>query len=202
MKPKTLREKHIVELNGRLRPLSTPQTNWICVGKHRYHALSPMESQRRNCLCSIPTFSAIPLRWYYPCSQSSNCRFQDVMTIRLRMCRCGLITSRCWSRWVGTSIRRSYAPPPSSLIWHWLCSLSLCYHLLVGVDDVCYLLGVLAYSVGECSALDNMVVVKRDFNGGYLLVADVGGEGQCIFFEKIFGCTGNLKLIKFKAIQE
>ena len=28
MRPKTLREKHIVELNGRLRPLTTPQMNW------------------------------------------------------------------------------------------------------------------------------------------------------------------------------
>ena len=28
MRPRTLREKHIVELNGRLRPLTTPQKNW------------------------------------------------------------------------------------------------------------------------------------------------------------------------------
>ena len=28
MRPRTLREKHIVELNGRLRPLTTPQMNW------------------------------------------------------------------------------------------------------------------------------------------------------------------------------
>lgn len=28
MRPRTLREKHIVELNGRLRPLTTPQRNW------------------------------------------------------------------------------------------------------------------------------------------------------------------------------
>lgn len=31
-----------------------------------------------------------------------------------------------------------------------------------------------------------MVVVKRDFYGGYLLVADVSGKGQRTFFEKIF----------------
>ena len=28
MKPRNLKEKHIVELNGRLRPLTTPQMNW------------------------------------------------------------------------------------------------------------------------------------------------------------------------------
>lgn len=28
MRPRTIREKHIVELNGRLRPLTTPQMNW------------------------------------------------------------------------------------------------------------------------------------------------------------------------------
>ena len=56
------------------------------------------------------------------------------------------------------------------------------------------LLGVLAYSVCECSALDYVVVAKRDFYGGYLLVADVGGEGQRTFFKKIFGCTATVRL--------
>ena len=28
MSPRTLREEHIVELNGRLRPLTTPQMSW------------------------------------------------------------------------------------------------------------------------------------------------------------------------------
>ena len=81
--------------------------------------------------------------------------------------------------------------PPSEMavVWLNLCSRSLGYHLLVRVDDTGYLLGVLAYSVGECPALDYVVVIKRYFYGGYLLVAYVGGEGQRIFFEKIFGCT-------------
>ena len=42
--------------------------------------------------------------------------------------------------------------------------------------------------------MDYVVVVKRDFDGGYLLVADVGGEGQRILFEKIFGCTATNRL--------
>lgn len=70
-----------------------------------------------------------------------------------------------------------------------LCSLALGYHLLVGVDDAGYLLSVFTYSVGEGSALDDVEVVKRDFYGGNLLIADVGGEGQRLFFEKILGCT-------------
>ena len=80
------------------------------------------------------------------------------------------------------------------LIWNWLCSLSLCYHILVGVDDTCYLLGVLTYFIGEGSALDYVVVVKRNFDGGYLLVSDVGGKGQCILFKVIFGSTATDRL--------
>lgn len=56
-----------------------------------------------------------------------------------------------------------------------LCSLTLGNHLLVGVDDVRYLLGVFADAVCEGSALDDVAVIKRDFKGGNLLVADVGG---------------------------
>lgn len=63
------------------------------------------------------------------------------------------------------------------------CSLSLCYHLLVGVYDAGYLFGVLTYSVGECPALDDVEVIKRYFYCGYLLVADVGCECQRPFFE-------------------
>ena len=80
------------------------------------------------------------------------------------------------------------------MVWLNLCSLALGNHLLIGVDDTGYLLGVLTYSVGECTALDYVVVVKRDFYGGYLLVADVGGEGQCILFEKIFGGSATNRL--------
>ena len=53
-----------------------------------------------------------------------------------------------------------------------LCSLALGYHLLVGFDDAGYLLCVFTYPVGECPALDDVEVVKRDFYCGYLLVAD------------------------------
>lgn len=70
-----------------------------------------------------------------------------------------------------------------------LCSLALGNHLLVGVDDAGYLFGVFADLVGKCPALYDLVVIKRDFDGGNLLVADVCGEGQRLFFEKILGST-------------
>ena len=41
-----------------------------------------------------------------------------------------------------------------------LCSLALCNHLLVGVDDVGYLLGILADLISEGSTLDNGVVFE------------------------------------------
>ncbi len=41
-----------------------------------------------------------------------------------------------------------------------LCSLALCNHLLVGIDDVGYLLGILADLISEGSALDNGVVFE------------------------------------------
>lgn len=68
-----------------------------------------------------------------------------------------------------------------------LCSLSLCNHLLVGVDDTFNLFRVFADTIGERSALNDVEVVKRDFYCGYLLIADVSGKGQRTFFEKIFG---------------
>ena len=65
MRPKTLREKHIVELNGRLRPLSTPQTNWALnstINHYGYRLKSGMctcmkcghewfETRKGMCLC-------------------------------------------------------------------------------------------------------------------------------------------------------
>ena len=65
MKPRTLREKHIVELSGRLRPLTTPQMNWALnstVSHYGYRLKSGMctcmkcghewlESRDGTCLC-------------------------------------------------------------------------------------------------------------------------------------------------------
>ena len=65
MKPRTLREKHIVELNGRLRPLTTPQMNWALnstINHYGYRLKSGMctcmkcghewlESRDGMCLC-------------------------------------------------------------------------------------------------------------------------------------------------------
>lgn len=65
MRPKTLREKHIVELNGRLRPLTTPQMNWALdstINHYGYRLKSGMctcmkcghewlETRNGMCLC-------------------------------------------------------------------------------------------------------------------------------------------------------
>ena len=65
MRPRTLREKHIVELNGRLRPLTTPQTHWALnstINHYGYRLKSGMctcmkcghewlESRDGTCLC-------------------------------------------------------------------------------------------------------------------------------------------------------
>ena len=65
MRPRTLREKHIVELNGRLRPLTTPQMNWALnstINHYGYRLKSGMctcmkcghewlESRNGMCLC-------------------------------------------------------------------------------------------------------------------------------------------------------
>lgn len=65
MRPRTLREKHIVELNGRLRPLTTPQMNWALnstINHYGYRLKSRMctcmkcghewlESRNGMCLC-------------------------------------------------------------------------------------------------------------------------------------------------------
>ena len=61
------------------------------------------------------------------------------------------------------------------------------YHFLVGVDDALNLFRVFAGTIGEGSALEDVEVVKRDFYGGHLLVADVGCECLRPFFEKMFG---------------
>lgn len=66
MRPRTLREKHIVELNGRLRPLTTPQMNWALnstINHYGYRLKSGMctcmkcghewlENRNGTCLCS------------------------------------------------------------------------------------------------------------------------------------------------------
>lgn len=46
-------------------------------------------------------------------------------------------------------------PPELAVVGLNLCSLALGNHLLVGVDDAGYLLGVFAYLVGKGSALDD-----------------------------------------------
>ncbi len=65
MRPRNLREKHIVELNGRLRPLTTPQMNWALnstINHYGYRLKSGMctcmkcghewlESRNGTCLC-------------------------------------------------------------------------------------------------------------------------------------------------------
>ena len=65
MRPRTLREKHIVELNGRLRPLTTPQMNWALnstINHYGYRLKSGMctcmkcghewfETRKGMCLC-------------------------------------------------------------------------------------------------------------------------------------------------------
>ena len=65
MKPRNLKEKHIVELNGRLRPLTTPQINWALnstINHYGYRLKSGMctcmkcghewlESRDGMCLC-------------------------------------------------------------------------------------------------------------------------------------------------------
>ena len=65
MRPRTLREKHIVELNGRLRPLTTPQMNWALnstISHYGYRLKSGMctcmkcghewlETRKGMCLC-------------------------------------------------------------------------------------------------------------------------------------------------------
>ncbi len=65
MRPRTLRERHIVELNGRLRPLSTPQMNWALnstINHYGYRLKSGMctcmkcghewlETRNGMCLC-------------------------------------------------------------------------------------------------------------------------------------------------------
>ena len=65
MKPRTLREKHIVELNGRLRPLTTPQMSWALnstINHYGYRLKSGMctcmkcghewlETRNGMCLC-------------------------------------------------------------------------------------------------------------------------------------------------------
>lgn len=65
MRPRTLREKHIVELNGRLRPLTTPQMNWALnstINHYGYRLKSGMctcmkcghewlENRNGMCLC-------------------------------------------------------------------------------------------------------------------------------------------------------
>ena len=65
MRPRNLREKHIVELNGRLRPLTTPQMNWALnstINHYGYRLKSGMctcmkcghewlETRNGMCLC-------------------------------------------------------------------------------------------------------------------------------------------------------
>lgn len=65
MRPRNLREKHIVELNGRLRPLTTPQMNWALnstINHYGYRLKSGMctcmkcghewlENRDGTCLC-------------------------------------------------------------------------------------------------------------------------------------------------------
>ena len=65
MKPRNLKEKHIVELNGRLRPLTTPQMNWALnstINHYGYRLKSGMctcmkcghewlETRNGMCLC-------------------------------------------------------------------------------------------------------------------------------------------------------
>lgn len=65
MRPRTLREKHIVELNGQLRPLTTPQMNWALnstINHYGYRLKSGMctcmkcghewlENRNGMCLC-------------------------------------------------------------------------------------------------------------------------------------------------------
>ena len=65
MKPRNLKEKHIVELNGRLRPLTTPQMNWAfnsTINHYGYRLKSGMctcmkcghewlETRNGMCLC-------------------------------------------------------------------------------------------------------------------------------------------------------
>lgn len=65
MKPRNLKEKHIVELNGRLRPLTTPQRNWALnstINHYGYRLKSGMctcmkcgrewlETRNGMCLC-------------------------------------------------------------------------------------------------------------------------------------------------------
>lgn len=65
MKPRNLKEKHIVELNGRLRPLTTPQMNWALnstISHYGYRLKSGMctcmkcghewlETRKGMCLC-------------------------------------------------------------------------------------------------------------------------------------------------------
>ena len=65
MRPRNLREKHIVELNGRLRPLTTPQKNWALnttINHYGYRLKSGMctcmkcghewlETRNGMCLC-------------------------------------------------------------------------------------------------------------------------------------------------------
>lgn len=65
MKPRNLKEKHIVELNGRLRPLTTPQRNWALnstINHYGYRLKSEMctcmkcghewlETRNGMCLC-------------------------------------------------------------------------------------------------------------------------------------------------------
>jgi len=65
MKPRNLKEKHIVELNGRLRPLTTSQMNWALnstINHYGYRLKSGMctymkcghewmETRNGMCLC-------------------------------------------------------------------------------------------------------------------------------------------------------
>ena len=65
MKPKNLKQQHIVELNGRLRPLTTPQMNWVLnstINHYGYRLKSGMctcmkcghewlENRNGTCLC-------------------------------------------------------------------------------------------------------------------------------------------------------
>ena len=65
MRPRTLREEHIVELSGQLRPLTTPQMNWALnstINHYGYRLKSGMctcmkcghewlETRNGMCLC-------------------------------------------------------------------------------------------------------------------------------------------------------
>ncbi len=70
MKPRNLREKHIVELNGRLRPLTVPQMNWALnstINHYGYRLKSGMCTcmkcghewlETRNVMCLCPDCGA------------------------------------------------------------------------------------------------------------------------------------------------